>query len=93
MPVTAGVATCREAEPTRVRKPVESARVIVIANPPGDGMFRGTAQAHAKDGANTPQELQRRLREHWPRARVVGGITDRGSERWYAYREGSWIER
>ena len=93
MPVTAEVATRREAELKRVRKLVESAKVIVIANPPGDGMFRGTAQAHAKDGANTPQELQRRLREHWPRARVVGGITDRGSERLYAYREGSWIER
>ena len=45
----------------------------------------------ANDGA-TPQSLQLHLRSEYPRALVVRGIEDRGSERWYAYRDGYWVD-
>ena len=67
-------------------------RVAVFANPRSDGAFMRVAQAHADGGAGTPQELQRRLRERWPSSQVAGGITDNDRERWYAYREGRWID-
>ena len=62
----------------------------IIANPQSDGTFVREAQRHANDGAETPQELEHRLRERYAKARVVTGITDGVTERWYAYREGYW---
>jgi hypothetical protein len=79
------------AGPTLVRT-VKLHRIEVFANPRADGAFAEAAQAHADDGADDPEELQRRLREYWPDSRVARGITDGNSERWYAYREGHWID-
>jgi hypothetical protein len=36
--------------------------------------------------------LERRLKERYERARVIGGITGRGTQRWYAYRDGQWVD-
>ena len=77
---------------SRLGATVKSPQIAVFANPRTDRSFKQVAQAHANDGADTPEELQRRLREHWPDTRVSQGITDRGLERWYAYREGRWID-
>lgn len=71
---------------------MKSATVKVVANPRYDIAFQAEAAAHARDGVDTPAELEHRLKNRFTRARVVAGITDRGVERWYAYREGYWIE-
>lgn len=63
----------------------------VYVNPSGDSRFRQVAQALAGDGPGTPEELQAALREEWPKSRVVRGIVDSDHERWYAYRDGSWV--
>ena len=62
----------------------------VISNPAGDGRFQEDVERHAA-GADTPDELERRLRRKYPKARVFEGIRDVTAERWYAYREGRWL--
>jgi hypothetical protein len=67
-------------------------KVTLITNPKGDMAFRGAAQACLDDGAQSPAGLQHCLRQDYPDASVADGIVDRGAERWYAYREGVWID-
>lgn len=67
-------------------------KVTLITNPSGDATFRYVAEACIADGAQSPAGLQRCLRQDYPNASVADGIYDRGTERWYAYREGGWID-
>ncbi|HUG48027.1 MAG TPA: hypothetical protein VMP67_06405 [Candidatus Limnocylindria bacterium] len=67
--------------------------VRVITNPAEDGAFRRSAEGLMAGGARSPMELQDGLRSDYPGVRVVSGITDRETERWYVYREGHWIRR
>lgn len=64
------------------------AKARIVANPPTDADFLRQAQGLAQ-AADTPQDLELALRQDYPQARVVRGVTD-VIERWYAYRDGSW---
>jgi hypothetical protein len=66
--------------------------VRLITNPSVDSAFQGAAEACLADGAASPGGLEARLRGEYPSVSVVGGIAEFGSERWYAYREGHWID-
>lgn len=65
--------------------------ILLRTNPLSDSEFRRRAEALLADGVHSPTELQVRLNDGYPEAVVVSGIDDRGSERWYAYREGRWV--
>lgn len=65
--------------------------VTLFMNPASDERFRSSVDACLAEGADTPAGLQRCLRTTYPTASVTNGIIDRGIERWYAYRDGSWI--
>ncbi len=65
--------------------------IRLITNPAADAEFRSRAECLLADGTATPTELQLRLRADYPEASVVRGIVEPGSERWYAYRDGRWI--
>ena len=64
------------------------AKVRLVTNPASDDEFRNSAETLVEQ-VNTPEELERELREDYEKARVVRGVTD-VVERWYAYRDGSW---
>jgi len=63
----------------------------IVANPQSDRTFVREAQRHANDRGVAPSELEHRLRERYAKARVVTGISDGHTERWYVYREGYWV--
>jgi len=64
----------------------------ILVNPASDATFRRLAETHAANGADTPAELEDRLRSTYPSTRVVEGVSsDATSERWYVYRDGRWI--
>lgn len=64
----------------------------ILVNPASDATFKRLAETHAARGADTPADLEDRLRQSYPRARVIEGISsDSTSERWYVYRDGRWI--
>jgi hypothetical protein len=67
-------------------------KVLLVTNPASDGAFRTKAQRMLGSDAASPEGLQSVLRSEYPRASVVRGIEDKGSERWYAYRDGRWID-
>ncbi len=66
-------------------------KVQLVTNPAGDTSFRMAAEKLLADGAMSPAQLQSLLRSQYPSATVFGGIEEAGSERWYVYREGRWI--
>lgn len=65
-------------------------KVQLRTNPEADGEFRLAAERVLDDHPVSPEGLQSVLRHEYPRASVVRGIEDNGSERWYAYRDGRW---
>jgi hypothetical protein len=65
-------------------------KVLLHTNPAADGTFRLTAERMLDNHPVSPETLQSVLRSEYPRAAVVRGINDNGSERWYAYRDGRW---
>lgn len=60
-----------------------------MTNPHTDTEFQRRAE-ELVDRADSPEELESLLREQYHRTRVVRGVTDI-YERWYVYRDGSWI--
>lgn len=67
-------------------------KVLLHTNPATDGAFRMTAERILGEDPASPEGLQSVLRHEYPSAAVVRGIEDNGSERWYAYRDGRWID-
>ena len=63
--------------------------VRLVTNPTTDADFQRHAEDLAAD-VNAPEELERLLRERYPQAHVVRGVTDI-FERWYVYRDGRWV--
>ena len=54
--------------------------------------FAAAAHALLDGGTGTPAQLQRSLRERYPRAVVrARELSSEPSEVWYVYREGRWI--
>lgn len=67
------------------------ARPEVIANPADDGAFVETVRRLAR-GERDLGTFERRLRGHYPRARVRHSvISGSDGERWYVYRDGAWV--
>jgi hypothetical protein len=66
------------------------AKIQLVTNPTTDTEFRRAAEVYLASRADSPGQLQTRLRANYPNVVVVRGIEDTGSERWYVYREGRW---
>jgi len=65
---------------------------VLITNPPDDAAFAEDASAGVDAGSSTPADLQRSLRERYPRAVVrARELSSEPSEVWYVYREGTWV--
>ncbi len=65
---------------------------VLFLNPADDQAFRRSVDDALADGSIGATELQRRLRDDFPRA--VVRPRDLASERltvWYVYREGHWV--
>jgi hypothetical protein len=77
--------------------PMESAvppdpmpEIVIVANPATDERFCEEIDRLA-EGAWSPRELENGLVAVYPKAKVVAGVTQGPTDRWYAYREGRWI--
>ena len=67
-------------------------RPTLIVNPVDDAAFFDVATLHVQDGATTTDELERRLRETYPRATVhARELAGESAIIWYVYREGRWV--
>jgi hypothetical protein len=67
-------------------------RPTLIVNPADDSAFSDVASQLAQDGAATTVELERRLRETYPRATVhARELAGELTVIWYVYREGHWV--
>ena len=64
--------------------------VRLVTIPHGDADFERAAQ-RLLEQVDTPEALESLLRDSYQKARVVRGVTDI-TERWYAYRDGRWVE-
>ena len=63
-----------------------------LINPASDATFKQLAESYASNGAESPAELEERLRQSYPNARVIQGIPINSTlERWYVYRDGRWV--
>jgi len=67
-------------------------KVLLVTNPATDVAFRVAAERALDHLPIGPEGLQSGLRESYPRVSVVRGIEDNGAERWYAYRDGHWVD-
>ena len=65
------------------------AAVRLVTNPNNDSEFARVA-VELIERVETPEELERLLRERYQSARVVPGVTYI-TERWYAYRDGHLV--
>ena len=65
---------------------------ILVTNPADDDLFRDFARTLVDHGAETADELQRRLRVVYPDAVVhARELANEPILMWYAYRDGHWI--
>jgi len=67
-------------------------KVLLVTNPATDAAFRVAAERALGHVPVDPEGLQSDLRDSYPRVSVVRGIEDNGAERWYAYRDGHWVD-
>lgn len=64
----------------------------LIVNPTDDVVFADFAQALVEHGTASIDELERRLRDGYPRATVhARELVGESAVIWYVYREGRWI--
>lgn len=67
-------------------------RPTLIVNPPDDVVFADFAQTIVDHGAASTAELERRLRDEYPRSTVhARELVGESAVIWYVYREGRWI--
>ncbi len=68
-------------------------KVRIVVNPESDSAFQRVTERLFVEHSDAPSDLEEGLREPYPEARVVPGITDSdNSERWYVYRDGYWVD-
>lgn len=67
-------------------------KILLVTNPAADIGFRVAAERTLGADPASPEGLQSGLIRQYPRVAVFRGIQDRGTERWYAYRDGHWID-
>jgi hypothetical protein len=61
-------------------------------SPPSDAAFGTLAQALVSDGLEASPDLEARLRQRYPRARVrPRELSGEEAVVWYVYREGHWV--
>jgi hypothetical protein len=64
--------------------------VRLLINPDTDTAFVAAVHAEMSE-VRRPAELESRLREQYPDARVTNGVREAdGRPRWYVYRDGRW---
>jgi hypothetical protein len=64
----------------------------LMINPRSDHALTGLAESLLLDGAQTPADLESRLRDAYPRVMVrERALSHEAVTVWYVYREGSWI--
>jgi len=66
-------------------------RVRLVVYPAEDTNFREICSRLLDGGADSPARLQTALRADYPRAKVVEGISEGVTERWYVYRDGRLV--
>jgi hypothetical protein len=65
---------------------------VLIANPADDGVFAMFAHVLVDHGANSIEELERRLQTVYPQAAVhARELAAEPVLIWYVYREGHWV--
>jgi hypothetical protein len=66
---------------------------VVIANPTHDEQFVALVDRFLAEGPGTPEQLQAKLREEYPRTIVrERELTAEPVRVWYAYRDGHWVD-
>ncbi|HEX5827754.1 MAG TPA: hypothetical protein VFY23_09560 [Candidatus Limnocylindrales bacterium] len=69
-----------------------STRPVLILNPRDDADFMDVAQSFVDRGAAGPEDLQRLLRDRYPRAAVrPRDLSSEQTSVWYVYRDGHWV--
>jgi hypothetical protein len=72
-------------------RPGVATRPILVLNPRIDRRFTEAASEIVEAGVRSPVELERQLRERWPRAVVrPRGLSGEQPTMWYVYRDGRW---
>jgi hypothetical protein len=67
-------------------------RPTLIVNPTDDPVFAAFAQTLVDHGASSTAELERRLRDEYPRSTVhARELVGESAVIWYVYRDGRWI--
>jgi hypothetical protein len=67
---------------------------IVVINPRSDAAFVTMTEELVVAGTHSAPELQRQLRDKYPRAVVrERGLAGETRATWYVYREGTWVPR
>ena len=67
-------------------------RPILVVNPPGDDDFADLAHRLVAEGNFGPADLERDLRERYPKASVrERALAGERTVTWYVYREGAWV--
>jgi hypothetical protein len=65
----------------------------LIINPAADALFADFAEVLLRDGADTIEKLQRRLRAIYPLAVVhARELSGEAKQVWYVYRDGHWVD-
>lgn len=67
-------------------------RPLLIVNPRADEAFVTEVHRHVENGVESAEELQRLLRERYPRAVARDRGLSAESATWYVYREGTWVQ-
>jgi hypothetical protein len=68
-------------------------RPVLVLNPRSDVRFASGARDLVDKGVAKPEDLQRRLRERYPRAIVhIRELSGESISVWYVYRDGRWAK-
>lgn len=67
-------------------------RPLLVVNPRSDATFDALVNRLVAEGVQAPADLQRELRERYPKAIVrERTLSAEPLTTWYVYREGSWL--
>ena len=68
-------------------------RPVLVLNPRSDVRFASGARDLVEGGVAKPEDLQRRLRERYPRTIVhTRDLSGESVSVWYVYRDGRWAK-
>jgi hypothetical protein len=71
---------------------MQARRPVVVINPRSDATFVALTEELMMAGMPTISDLERQLRNQYPRAVVrERGLAGESTTTWYVYREGTWV--